>query len=163
MKNTAERSRHQWPYSDSQIYQNSNTAGAGQTVEIWEKLDAAGSETSFQYTSSNSQKSMNRVFMVSGSHTTQAMEAATFTQGASVSPDSGTVTASWGSDDNLYAPFELPNLTAIFLATVNGQHMKSFDVRRVMLKRFGHLNGQFTSGSERQDLNVFVLHFDAGE
>jgi len=53
-----------------------------------------------------------------------------------------------------------PNLTAIFLATVNGQHMKSFDVGRVMLKRFGHLNGQFTSRRERQDLNVFVLHID---
>ena len=68
-----------------------------------------------------------------------------------------------GSDDNLYAAFKLPNLAAIFLAPVNRQNMKSFDVRRVMLKRFGHLDSQLASRRERQYLDVLVLHVDAGQ
>ena len=65
------------------------------------------------------------------------------------------------TDDNLYASFELPNLTAIFLAAVNWQNMKSLNVRRVMLKRFSHLNCQLTSWRQRQNLDVLVLHVDA--
>ena len=32
-----------------------------------------------------------------------------------------------------------------------------------MLKRFGHLNGQFTSGRQCQNLDVLVLHVDVGQ
>ncbi len=41
--------------------------------------------------------------------------------------------------------------------------MESFYVGRIMLKRFGHLNGQFTSGRQCQNLDVLVLHVDVGQ
>lgn len=79
-----------------------NLASGGLTLEVWEKTDASGSEPSFTYTTSTSQKSMNRVYLVSDSHSTQAMEASAHSQAANTAPDSISLTPSWATDDTLW-------------------------------------------------------------
>ena len=68
------------------------TTSGGLTLEVWEKLDASGAEVSFTYTTSSSQKSMNRVYLVADTHTTQAMDASAFSAAASTAPHSLSLT-----------------------------------------------------------------------
>ena len=90
------------PAGWTQIFSDQSTAGGGIFVEVWEKLDASGAESSFTYTTSISQKSNNRVFLVSGSHTSEAADVSASVSAAGANPDPGSVTAGWGSDDNLF-------------------------------------------------------------
>jgi hypothetical protein len=78
------------------------TTHANFTTELWEKLDCTGSESSFQFTSSASECSVNRLFLISGSHATQAAEVTAASIAANDLPDPPSETASWGAEDNLF-------------------------------------------------------------
>lgn len=92
-----------------QIVEGGNSAGAGMFYEIWEKVACTGSEVSFTYTLDQSQKSQNRVFLISESHPTQPTAAGS--QGSGGGADAGTtpnppsITASWGTAANLAIAF----------------------------------------------------------
>ncbi len=92
------------PAGWSLMHKDGQSAGGGQDLEIWEKINCTGSESSFQYTTNTSERSKNRVFFITGS-SENALEASAASNAANVNPDPDTVTASWGSALNLFIAF----------------------------------------------------------
>lgn len=93
------------PAGWTQIKRAENLVLGGYTIEVWEKVNCTGSELSFQYTSSSAQKSMNRVFLIDGSHSTEAMAVTAGVHWSGVNADPGPLTAPWGAEDNLWVVF----------------------------------------------------------
>lgn len=79
---------------------NHGDATFASSMEVWHKF-ATGSETSTTYTSSAAVPSFTRWIRITGAHASTPPECSTHIDDY-VQPDSASLTASWGAEDNLW-------------------------------------------------------------
>ena len=65
------------------------------------------------------------------------------------------------TDDHLGTAMKLSELEGIVLTTVDRQHVESFQMTRIGLKRLGHLDGQFAGRSQHEHLWLFQRQIDS--
>jgi hypothetical protein len=167
------------PSGWNQIKRRENPSGAGHTIEVWEKVNCTGGESSFQYSSSSAQKSMNRVLLISGSHESQAMAASAGAFGGGVTtPDPDNLAAPWGAEDNLWIAFygaEDLRMDAhaypanyganqlTLASTTNDGTRVNYGIATRELAAASENPGPFTSGAnDRQSAFTFVIRPSAG-
>jgi len=81
---------------------------------------AAGGETgTITFTTNNSERSVCNMWCIRGAHTTSAPEAGTAASASSTNPDPPNVTASWGSDDNLFVAVAIDDTVVPSAAPTN--------------------------------------------
>ena len=88
-----------WPGSWQELADGNIGTVASMTVGY---LIASGGETTVAVTSTGSERSTHIAVRITGWHGTTPPEISTATTGTSTAPNSGSVTASWGSADNLF-------------------------------------------------------------
>jgi hypothetical protein len=94
--------------------------GVNVTGEVWEKVNADGTEIAFTYTTDVTEHSVNRTWRVAGSHLSSACEPSTlgYPNGFASNVDLPAVTPTWGSADTLWV---------VMVALNDGRTVSVFD------------------------------------